>query len=184
MTTIEPNDLEGLEAAGAEDARPWRRDDFEPDWMKKLREKHPEVLAEAEKPAPEPEPEPEPVAAEPEETVEPAPPEKAPFRMSDADTSMLPQNVEARDLCSLGSGSARRYTAGVRMEALQYFERGWGYKATAGFLHLPYYTVREWKRLYKQGKFSRERIEAELAAAGDLFETPEPANYAPAGEEK
>ncbi len=178
MTAIQTNDLEGLEASGAEDARPWRRDDFEPDWMKKLRETHPEVLKEAEQPVPESEPQPDPVAEAKVEAVE-----KTPFRMSDADTSMLPQNVEARDLCSLGSGSARRYTAGVRMEALQYFERGWGYKATAGFLHLPYYTVREWKRLYKQGKFSRERIEAELAAAGDLFETPEPSNYAPSGEE-
>ncbi len=181
MTKIQANDLEGLDSEETE-AKPWRREEFEPEWMKKLRELHPEALEEALKPEPEPEPEPEPApASEPE--LEPEP-EKTPFRMSDADTAMLPRNVEARDLCSLGSGSARRYTAGVRMEALQYFERGWGYKATAGFLHLPYYTVREWKRQYKQGKFSRERIEAELAAAGDLFEKPEPANYVPGEAEK
>ena len=99
--------------------------------------------------------------------------------MSRADTRHLPEGVEARDLCSLGKGSARRYTAGVKMEALKYFERGWGYKATAGFLHLPYYTVREWKRLYTQGKFTRAKLEAEVSAARDLFDAPEPANFQP-----
>ena len=125
--TWQPNDgNEGLDMAG-EAVKPWRKEAFEPEWMKKLREKAP----------------------------------------------------EARDLCSLGKGSARRYTAGVKMEALKYFERGWGYKATAGFLHLPYYTVREWKRLYTQGKFTRAKLEAEVSAVRDLFDAPEAAYFQP-----
>ena len=37
--TLQPNDgNEGLDTAG-EAAKPWRKEAFEPEWMKKLREK-------------------------------------------------------------------------------------------------------------------------------------------------
>ena len=169
--TLQPNDgNEGLDTAG-EAAKPWRKEAFEPEWMKKLREKAPEAVTPADNAR----------TAKPAEGRGRMPEKESPtvFRMSRADTRHLPEGVEARDLCSLGKGSARRYTAGVKMEALKYFERGWGYKATAGFLHLPYYTVREWKRLYTQGKFTRAKLEAEVSAVRDLFDAPEPANFQP-----
>ena len=42
--TLQPNDgNEGLDTAG-EAAKPWRKEAFEPEWMKKLREKAPEAV--------------------------------------------------------------------------------------------------------------------------------------------
>lgn len=168
MTIPEDRDA-GLDS-DASGAKPWRKEAFEPEWMKKLRRKVPDAVEPKQKPSQ--------ATPGPERAVTPVE-SPAAFRMSRADTRHLPEGVEARDLCSLGKGSARRYTAGVKMEALKYFERGWGYKATAGFLHLPYYTVREWKRLYVQGKFTRAKLEAEVSAAKDLFDAPEPANFQP-----
>lgn len=139
----------------------WRKETFEPEWLKKRRA----VLART----------PPPIDA-PVVTTPAAEPEK-PFRMRDADPSELPEDVEARDLCSFGHGTGRRYSVNVRLEALQYFERGWGYKATAGFLHLPYYTVREWKRLFQQGKFTREKLLQQLEESADLFDAEPRVNY-------
>ncbi|MBO7173016.1 MAG: helix-turn-helix domain-containing protein, partial [Burkholderiaceae bacterium] len=45
------------------------------------------------------------------------------------------------------------YTQAVRQAAKECFERGYGYKRTAAFLGLPVTAVKEWGRLYKNGKF-------------------------------
>lgn len=41
-----------------------------------------------------------------------------------------------------------------RRQALELFERGFGYKAVADMLALSVNTVRDWSRLHKQGRFS------------------------------
>ncbi len=41
-----------------------------------------------------------------------------------------------------------------RRQALELFERGFGYKAVADILVLSVNTVRDWSRLHKQGRFS------------------------------
>lgn len=110
--TWQPNDgNEGLDMAG-EAVKPWRKEAFEPEWMKKLREKAPEAVTTAYQVR----------TSKPAEGRGRLPEKESPtgFRMSRADTRHLPEGVEARDLCSLGKGSARRYTAGVKMEATLY----------------------------------------------------------------
>ena len=42
----------------------------------------------------------------------------------------------------------------IRMECLEYFRKGFGYKKTASLLNLNPYTVREYLRRYKDGDIS------------------------------
>lgn len=57
--------------------------------------------------------------------------------------------------------TATRYSRGIKIRAYIFFTRGWGYKATAGFLNLSGYTVREWKRRFQQGTFLPDLTDAE-----------------------
>lgn len=41
----------------------------------------------------------------------------------------------------------------MKQQALELFREGCGYKRTASLLGLPAYTVRDWVRLYREGKF-------------------------------
>ena len=45
------------------------------------------------------------------------------------------------------------YLPNVKQQALELFREGCGYKRTASLLGLPAYTVRDWARLYREGKF-------------------------------
>ena len=89
---LQPNDEnEGLDTAG-EATKPWRKEAFEPEWMKKLREKTPEAMMPADRVR----------AANPAQGRGRLTEKESPtgFRMSRADTRHLPEGVEARDLCT------------------------------------------------------------------------------------
>lgn len=45
------------------------------------------------------------------------------------------------------------YLPNVKQQALELFREGCGYKRTASLLGLPAYTVHDWARLYREGKF-------------------------------
>lgn len=74
------------------------------------------------------------------------------------------------------SSTGRRFDRATKLKALIYFRKGWGYKATAAFLGLGLYTVREWKRKYSAGQFLTDLTPAEqeevLAEAPEII-TPE-----------
>ena len=44
----------------------------------------------------------------------------------------------------------------VRKQAIELFEKGYGYKATASLLKLPVGRVRDWLRCYRKGHFKAE----------------------------
>lgn len=69
------------------------------------------------------------------------------------------------------SSTGRRFDRATKLKALIYFRKGWGYKATAAFLGLGLYTVREWKRKYSAGQFLTDLTPAEQAEV--LAEAPE-----------
>ena len=69
------------------------------------------------------------------------------------------------------SSTGRRFDRATKLKALIYFRKGWGYKATAAFLGLGHYTVREWKRKYSAGQFLTDLTPAEQAEV--LAEAPE-----------
>lgn len=69
------------------------------------------------------------------------------------------------------SSTGRRFDRATKLKALIYFRKGWGYKATAAFLGLGLYTVREWKRKYSSGQFLTDLTPAEQAEV--LAEAPE-----------
>lgn len=69
------------------------------------------------------------------------------------------------------SSTGRRFDRATKLKALIYFRKGWGYKATAAFLGLGLYTVREWKRKYSAGQFLTDLTPAEHAEV--LAEAPE-----------
>lgn len=69
------------------------------------------------------------------------------------------------------SSTGRRFDRATKLKALIYFRKGWGYKATAAFLGLGPYTVREWKRKYSAGQFLTDLTPTEQAEV--LAEAPE-----------
>lgn len=56
----------------------------------------------------------------------------------------------AKRLCPITAGSA---THSKKREALELFNRGYGYKCASIVLGVPAYTVRDWNRLYKENRF-------------------------------
>lgn len=53
-------------------------------------------------------------------------------------------------LCDHGR---QRYSLEKKREALELFNRGYGYKRASIVLGVPAYTVRDWNRLYKENRF-------------------------------
>lgn len=49
--------------------------------------------------------------------------------------------------------SRQRYSLEKKREALELFNRGYGYKRASIVLGVPAYTVRDWNRLYKENRF-------------------------------
>ena len=47
----------------------------------------------------------------------------------------------------------QRYSLEKKREALELFNRGYGYKRASIVLGVPAYTVRDWNRLYKENRF-------------------------------
>lgn len=47
----------------------------------------------------------------------------------------------------------QRYSLEKKREALEFFNRGYGYKRASIVLGVPAYTVRDWNRLYKENRF-------------------------------
>ncbi|WP_295490027.1 helix-turn-helix domain-containing protein [uncultured Sutterella sp.] len=65
------------------------------------------------------------------------------------------------------------YLPNIKQQALELFREGCGYKRTASLLGVPAYTVRDWARFYREGKFRPQED------APDLFEGIEPEEEAP-----
>lgn len=54
---------------------------------------------------------------------------------------------------SLSDHGRQRYSLEKKREALELFNRGYGYKRASIVLGVPAYTVRDWNRLYKENRF-------------------------------
>lgn len=71
-------------------------------------------------------------------------------------TSKLPPQQQSHcpplkaALCDHGR---QRYSLEKKREALELFNRGYGYKRASIVLGVPAYTVRDWNRLYKENRF-------------------------------
>lgn len=53
----------------------------------------------------------------------------------------------------LSDHGRQRYSLEKKREALELFNRGYGYKRASIVLGVPAYTVRDWNRLYKENRF-------------------------------
>ena len=54
---------------------------------------------------------------------------------------------------ALSDHGRQRYSLEKKREALELFNRGYGYKRASIVLGVPAYTVRDWNRLYKENRF-------------------------------
>lgn len=54
---------------------------------------------------------------------------------------------------ALSDHGRQRYSLEKKREALELFNRGYGYKCASIVLGVPAYTVRDWNRLYKENQF-------------------------------
>lgn len=54
---------------------------------------------------------------------------------------------------ALSDHGRQRYSLEKKREALELFNRGYGYKRASIVLGVPAYTVRDWNRLYKENQF-------------------------------
>lgn len=54
---------------------------------------------------------------------------------------------------ALSDHGRQRYSLEKEREALELFNRGYGYKRASIVLGVPAYTVRDWNRLYKENQF-------------------------------
>lgn len=66
--------------------------------------------------------------------------------------SSRPIALRQKRLCPITAGSAIHLKKKKR-EALELFNRGYGYKRASIVLGVPAYTVRDWNRLYKENRF-------------------------------
>lgn len=64
--------------------------------------------------------------------------------------SSQPIALRQKRLCPITAGSATHLK---KREALELFNRGYGYKRASIVLGVPAYTVRDWNRLYKENRF-------------------------------
>lgn len=143
------------------DGVPQHVNTYHPDWMDEIGRAKNERLAavlktlaaEGAKPAPE-------ETAEDSESEAEAP-EDTPVS-KEAPAGALASRGAATDKTKYDARTtATRYSRGIKNRAYIFFTRGWGYKATAGFLNLSGYTVREWKRRFQQGTFLPDLTDAE-----------------------
>lgn len=65
--------------------------------------------------------------------------------------SSKPIALRQKRLCPITAGSATH--SKKKREALELFNRGYGYKRASIVLGVPAYTVRDWNRLYKENRF-------------------------------
>ena len=65
--------------------------------------------------------------------------------------SSKPIALRQKRLCPITAGSATHLKK--KREALEFFNRGYGYKRASIVLGVPAYTVRDWNRLYKENRF-------------------------------
>lgn len=65
--------------------------------------------------------------------------------------SSKPIALRQKRLCPITAG--QRYSLEKKREALEFFNRGYGYKRASIVLGVPAYTVRDWNRLYKENRF-------------------------------
>ena len=65
--------------------------------------------------------------------------------------SSKPIALRQKRLCPITTGSATH--SKKKREALELFNRGYGYKRASIVLGVPAYTVRDWNRLYKENRF-------------------------------
>lgn len=65
--------------------------------------------------------------------------------------SSRPIALRQKRLCPITAGSAIHLKK--KREALELFNRGYGYKRASIVLGVPAYTVRDWNRLYKENRF-------------------------------
>jgi len=65
--------------------------------------------------------------------------------------SSKPIALRQKRLCPTTAGSATH--SKKKREALELFNRGYGYKRASIVLGVPAYTVRDWNRLYKENRF-------------------------------
>lgn len=133
---------------------------YHPDWMDEIGQAKNERLAavlrtlaaEGTKPSPE-------VTAEASETE--GAPADTPVRKEAPAVALASRGAATDKTKDDARTTATRYSRGIKIRAYIFFTRGWGYKATAGFLNLSGYTVREWKRRFQQGTFLPDLTDAE-----------------------
>jgi hypothetical protein len=100
----------------------------------------------------------------PAETTAKAPPEEPSLFDECGDTNERnPQAVPQQQAhcppakTALSDHGRQRYSLEKKREALELFNRGYGYKRASIVLGVPAYTVRDWNRLYKENRFLQSR---------------------------
>ncbi len=96
----------------------------------------------------------------PAETTAKAPPEEPSLFDECSDTNERNQQADPQQpahcppaKAALSDHGRQRYSLEKKREALELFNRGYGYKRASIVLGVPAYTVRDWNRLYKENRF-------------------------------